>query len=272
MATSAASRAWPMMSCSGSGCSIEQQVVVVESAEVGAVGAAVGGVGVDLERGVGADQVADRGDLLDVVARLDLQLDPDVAVVDVALHGGEQLVDRVVDADAHPARDAGGGGAEEVGERAVLRPELGVEDGHLERALGHRMAVQLGEAGSRRRRLRAGRRPPAGGAGGGSSRAGRRRRTRGSSSGRSSATHSPQPSVRSAVGRPAARSARGGCRARSGSRSSCGTARRAASRSGAVRLVPASTSGRLRSWRRSDHIVRRRAVNPTIGRPSASAP
>ena len=126
----------------------QQQVEVVESPEVGAVGAAVGGVGVDLERGVGADQVADGGHLLDVVARLDLQLDPYVAVVDVPLHGGEQLVDRVVDADAHPARDAGGGDAEEVGERAVLRTELGVEDGHLQRPLGHRMAVQLGEARS----------------------------------------------------------------------------------------------------------------------------
>ena len=60
--------------------------------EVGAVGAAVRGVGIDLERRVGADQIADGGDLVDVGARLDLQLDAHVAVVDVALHRREQLV------------------------------------------------------------------------------------------------------------------------------------------------------------------------------------
>ncbi len=238
---------------------------------MGAVGAAVGGVGIDLERGVGTDQIADGGDLLDVVARLDLQLDADVAVVDVALHRGEQFVDRVVDADADAARDAGGGGAEEVGERAALRPELGVEHGHLERALGHRMTVQFGEAGSH---------------------VGRFERAAGHQPGEQVVDHHVLGAVdvlggvarlaqchafTPALGAPAVggrqfATARAGCRARSGSRSSCGTARRAASRSGAARLVPASRS-RAGSDHGRDPITYSPArVNPTIGRPAANAP
>ena len=91
----------------------QQQAELVETGEVGAVGAAIGGVGVDLERRVGADQFAHGGHLLDVGSRLDLQLDAHVAVVDVALYRGEQIVGRVVDAHADPARDAGSFGAQE---------------------------------------------------------------------------------------------------------------------------------------------------------------
>jgi hypothetical protein len=75
--------------------------------------------------------------------RLDLQLDPDVAVVEVALDGRQQFVGRVVDADAHPARDVGPLGAEELGERLLGAAELRIEDRHLDRSLGHRVPVQL---------------------------------------------------------------------------------------------------------------------------------
>ena len=71
----------------------QQQVELVEAGEVLGVLAGVGGVGVDLQRHVRADHPADLGDRLDVPARLDLQLDAHVAVVDVAGDGGQQLVD-----------------------------------------------------------------------------------------------------------------------------------------------------------------------------------
>ncbi len=76
----------------------QEQVVVVEPAEMGAVGAPVRRVGVDLERRVRSDEFAHGGDLLDVGARLDLQLDAHVAVVQVPLHRRQQVVGGVVDA------------------------------------------------------------------------------------------------------------------------------------------------------------------------------
>ena len=62
----------------------QQQVELVELAEVGDVVARVGRVGVDLERHVGADQVADQAHRLDVPTGLDLELDAHVPVGDVA--------------------------------------------------------------------------------------------------------------------------------------------------------------------------------------------
>ena len=125
----------------------QEQVVVVESSEVLAVGSAIRGVRIDLQRHVGADELAHRSDMIDVGARLDLQLDPHVAVVEVSLDRGEQVVDGVVDAHAHPARDparpavAAGRRAEQLGERHVRRAELRVEHRRLDGALRHRMAV-----------------------------------------------------------------------------------------------------------------------------------
>ena len=68
----------------------QEEVELVEPAEVLDVGPVVGGVGVDLEAHLGADQLPDQPHRFEVPARLDLQLDPGVAVVDIALHLGEQ--------------------------------------------------------------------------------------------------------------------------------------------------------------------------------------
>ncbi len=48
--------------------------------------------------------------------------------------------------DADPARDARRRRTEERRERLARGAQLGVEDRHLERPLGHRMAVELGQA------------------------------------------------------------------------------------------------------------------------------
>ena len=130
----------------------QQKVELVEPGEVVGVGAGVGGVGVDLQRCVRPDEAAHGGDGLEVAAGLDLQLDADVAVVHVAGHGGEQLVDGVVDADADAARDARSLDAEQVGERAVGGAQLGVEHGHLQRRLRHRVAANRFQHGGDRRR------------------------------------------------------------------------------------------------------------------------
>ena len=83
----------------------QQQVELVEPAEVVDVDSRVGRVGVDLERHVGSDQLADEAHRLEVPARLDLELDAHVSVVDVALRPRSKLVERVEDADADAARD-----------------------------------------------------------------------------------------------------------------------------------------------------------------------
>ena len=53
---------------------------------------------------------------------------------------------RRVDADADAARDALAAGAEERGERRAVGAQLGVEHGHLQRRLGHRVAADRREA------------------------------------------------------------------------------------------------------------------------------
>ena len=166
-------RAWPMMSSSGSGCSMSSRSKSSSRREVRAVGAAVGRVGVDLERRVGPDQFAHGGDLLDVGAGLDLQLDPHVAVVEVAL-ARRRAARRCVSwmptltplGMRSPWRRGTSANDWPVG------PQLGVEDRHLERRLGHRMPVELGRArGATSAASSVGRRRPGGAGGGGSSRA-----------------------------------------------------------------------------------------------------
>jgi len=113
-------------------------------------GPSVGGVRIHLERWVGSGQVTNCCDLLDVGAGLDLELDADVAVVDVSLDGGQQLLDTVVDTDAHTARNAGPLRTEERRERLPGRSELGVED-RLKLFIG-RVALQVLIADEERRR------------------------------------------------------------------------------------------------------------------------
>ena len=68
----------------------QQQVERVEPGQVPRVGQGVRRVGVDLQQHVVAEPLADRPHRLDVPARLDLQLDPDVALVEVAADRVEQ--------------------------------------------------------------------------------------------------------------------------------------------------------------------------------------
>ena len=71
----------------------QQQVEGVEPRQVPRVGERVRRVRVDLQQHVVAEPLADRAHRLDVPARLDLQLDPDVALVEVAADGVEQRRD-----------------------------------------------------------------------------------------------------------------------------------------------------------------------------------
>ena len=149
---------------------------------------------------------------------LHLQLDPPVPLVDVAPDGGQQLVDGTGHADGHPGGHGVAGRAEQRGERSAVQPSPGVEHRHLQRGLGHPVALH-------RRRPRCPRRPasrrrprPASAAGGGRGRGGRRRRTR-------SCTAAP-PGRRTPPSRRRHRS-RGGraaCARRPRSRTRCGTA------------------------------------------------
>jgi hypothetical protein len=119
----------------------QQQAERVELGEVVAIGLRVGAVGVDLEQQVVAEALADGGDGFDVPPGLDLQLDAEVAVVEVAADDVEQLGDGGRDADGHAAVDLGASGPEVLGQRPVGGPELGVEHGQLDRGLGHRVPV-----------------------------------------------------------------------------------------------------------------------------------
>ena len=64
----------------------------------------VGGVRVDLQQHVVAEAFADRAHRLDVPAGLDLQLDAQIAGVQIGLHRRQQLGDAVHDADRDPGR------------------------------------------------------------------------------------------------------------------------------------------------------------------------
>ena len=83
------------------------------------IGPAVGRIGINLQRGVGADELAHSGDVLNIAAGLYLEFDADVSVVDIALHGSKEVVDRIVNADAHSAGNSGARGAEVAGKRRL---------------------------------------------------------------------------------------------------------------------------------------------------------
>ncbi len=123
----------------------EQQVELVEPAQVLDVDPRVRRVGVDLERHVGPDQLAHETHRLEVPAGLDLELDADVPVVDVALDLAQQPVDGVEDADADAARDPIAGAAEVRVQAGAVGAELGVEHRHLERRLRHRVPLDRPE-------------------------------------------------------------------------------------------------------------------------------
>ena len=84
----------------------QEQVERVQPGQVASVGQGVRRVRVHLEQHLVAEPLAHRAHRLDVPAGLDLQLDPDVALVEVAADGVEQRGDAVHDPDRDPARDA----------------------------------------------------------------------------------------------------------------------------------------------------------------------
>ena len=101
----------------------------------------VGRVGVHLERHV-AEALAHRPHGLDVPARLDLQLDPTIALVEISANPSDQLGDRSVNADRYAAIHRRPHRSEVVRERFAFRFELRVKDGHLDRRLRHPMPVE----------------------------------------------------------------------------------------------------------------------------------
>lgn len=114
----------------------EQQAELVQRLQPRQVGLGVGRVGVDLQRDV-AELASDRAHRLDVPPGLDLQLDPLVALIEVATDRRHQLVHLRHDADAHPARHAVVHGPEVCREAHVRAAQLGVQDSHLDGRLGH---------------------------------------------------------------------------------------------------------------------------------------
>ena len=104
------------------------------------VGQRVGGVGVHLQRHV-AESLPHSAHGLNVPARLDLQLDPPVALVQVSADGLQKLSERRLDADRDAAIHRAPDGAEKSSERLALGAQLCVEDRHLDRRLRHLMSV-----------------------------------------------------------------------------------------------------------------------------------
>src|SRR5256886_10322485 len=122
----------------------EKQLERIERRKVLRIGKRVGGVRVDLQRHV-AEAFAHSAHRLDVPPGLDLQLDPPVSLLQVRADGLQQLRDRAVDTDRHAAIDGLARGAEELSERFAAPAQLRVEHRHLERALGHVVAVNRAE-------------------------------------------------------------------------------------------------------------------------------
>ena len=120
----------------------EQEPERVELSEVFGVLEHVRRVRVDLQHQVVTKTLAHSGHPFDVDAGLDLELDPDVAVVEVPGDLVEQLLGRVEDPDRHPGGHALGDRAEPMSERLTRGAQLGVEDRHLEGRLGHRVPLE----------------------------------------------------------------------------------------------------------------------------------
>ncbi len=134
-------------SSSGSGCSISSRSNASSSRQVPGVGQRVGGVGVDLQEHVVAEPLAHGPHRLDVPARLDLELDPEVALGEVAGDGVEQLRD--ASDGCRPSTPAGTRSCDrpEVGAQATGRPaRSSASSTAISRArLGHRVPFDTGE-------------------------------------------------------------------------------------------------------------------------------
>lgn len=125
----------------GQGLFDEEQSEAVELGQMRTVVAGVRGVGVDLERNRVAERLAKNAHGLDVGARLDLQLDANVALVQVATDGANECVDVVVDSDRDARRHAIDDRADGGGQRHVVGPQLGVQHRGLDGGLRHAVVL-----------------------------------------------------------------------------------------------------------------------------------
>src|SRR5919108_1914874 len=89
----------------------------------------------------GTPCAAHRPHRLDVPARLDLELDPAIALVEVAADSLQKFGDRRMDADGHAAVDLLSHRPEELAEGPACGTQLGVEHRHLDGGLGHVVPV-----------------------------------------------------------------------------------------------------------------------------------
>ena len=126
------------------------QAQVVEGLEVPeGLGAerAVGAVGVGGQRELVPEGGAHPGQRDPVPPGLDLQLHPPVALLPVAGDHVEERRGVVHDPDDDAGLDVGGGGPKVLGQRSARGPQLGVEDGGVQRGTGHGVAAHRGEHG-----------------------------------------------------------------------------------------------------------------------------
>ena len=121
-----------------------QEPEILHRAEHVRVGGRVRGVRVDRQPDVrvGGSHGAHA---IEVRARLDLQLDPPVALREVALDLLQEHFGRRRDPDAHTAFDPAAIGPEPGGERCPLRSELRVHEGVQQCGLRHRVPPDLDE-------------------------------------------------------------------------------------------------------------------------------
>ena len=119
---------------------MSRRSIWIEQSKMGGVRQGVRRVGVDLQGDL-AESLAHRTDRLDVPARLDLELDAAVALLEVVAHGLQQLRDGPMNAHRDAGVDGRAHRAKVRRERFTLGAKLGVEDCHLDRGLGHVMAM-----------------------------------------------------------------------------------------------------------------------------------
>ena len=123
----------------------EQEAERVERPQVGCTGQRVSGVRVGLQRQVRAESVPHRPDRLNVPARLDLELDPPVALLQVTFDLAEQFGHRTGDAHRDPDRDPVPHRPQILGKRHLFRAQLRVQHRRLQRCLGQLMPLDRRE-------------------------------------------------------------------------------------------------------------------------------
>ena len=125
----------------------EQQVERVQLGQLAGVAQGVGGVGVDLQQQVVTEALAHRPHRLHIPARLNLELDAEVALVQVPGHRVEQGVDRAHDPHRHSGINGVPHRAQVLGHRHAGGPQLRIEDRRFQRRLGHAMSLDREQSG-----------------------------------------------------------------------------------------------------------------------------